>query len=157
MAVKLAFTPAPIDPKTELMKQLEAAPREHAEALLELFRTLQTAHDQGVLGLANGLIGGKDAIATEVAKGMNTTEGVSAIRNAIALAKIAGSIDPDLLQRITDGLAQSSAEATAEKEPPSLWQLFKRAISKDARRGMSFGVRLLVSLGRATAGEPTGH
>jgi len=150
MAIPLSFKPAPVDPRAELMKQLQAAPQEHAEALLVLFQTLQTAHDKGVLDLVHGLIGGKDIIATELAAGMKSTEGVNALRNAIALGRILSSLDPDLLQRLSEGFGKSAAEAAAEQEPPSLWQLFKRATSKDARRGMSFGVRLLTSLGRAT-------
>lgn len=153
MAVKLSFTPTPVDPRDELMKQLEAAPREHAEALLELFRTLQTAHDKGILGLANGLIGGKDVIATELARGMNTPEGVNAIRNAIALAKLAGSLDPALLDSLSQGMQQASRQATEEAEPPSLWQILKRAMGKDARRGMSFGVGMLEALGRTGASK----
>ncbi|MDE1154304.1 MAG: DUF1641 domain-containing protein [Acidobacteriaceae bacterium] len=150
MAVPISFKPAPVDPRLELMKQLEAAPKEHAEALLELFRTLQTAHDKGILGLAHGLIGGKDVIAAELGKGMKSEEGIAGIRNAIAMARILGSLDPDVLQKIADGFGETVAAASAEKEPPGMWEIFKRATSKDARRGMSFGLRMLSALGRAT-------
>ncbi|MFC6645774.1 DUF1641 domain-containing protein [Granulicella cerasi] len=153
MAVPIAFKPAPIDPREELMKQLEAAPREHAEALLELLQVLQVAHDNGTLGLVHGVIGGRDAIATEVAKGVKKPESIAAIRNAIALAKIAGMLDPDLLQRITENMQQASDEAAAEPEPPSLWQIFRRATSRDARRGMGLGVRMLAAFGKATSAQ----
>jgi uncharacterized protein YjgD (DUF1641 family) len=96
MAHPIVFKPKPVDPQLELMKRVEAAPREHAEALLVAWDTLQTAHDQGLLDLAQGLMGGKDKIASTLAEGVKTPEAIAAIRNGIALAKVLGALDPDL-------------------------------------------------------------
>jgi uncharacterized protein YjgD (DUF1641 family) len=163
VAHPITFKPAPVDPHQELMKRVDAAPREHAEALLVAWDLLQTAHDQGILDLAQGLIGGKDVITGKLAEAANLPESIAAIRNGIALARVLGSLDPDMLHQLAKGLDEASKEQIAaekqaalhgekssEKKPPSLWRLLKTAVSADARRGLGFAMRLLVALGRAT-------
>jgi uncharacterized protein YjgD (DUF1641 family) len=150
MAHPITFKPQLIDPQQELMRRVEAAPKEHAEALLTAWEVLQTAHDKGVLDLAKGLIGGKDIITGKLAEAAAMPESVAAIRNAMAGARILGSIDPDMLQRLAQGMESASAEHKAETKPPSLWTLFRRSTSADARRGLSFMTLLLNALGKAT-------
>jgi uncharacterized protein YjgD (DUF1641 family) len=150
MAHAITFKPAAVDYHQELMKRLEAAPREHAEALLVLWDLLQTSHDKGILELAQGLVGGKDIIVDKLATSAGQPESVVAIRNAIALARILGSLDPDVLQRLAKGLDDASNAHRQEAKPPSLWQLAKRTMSEDGRRGISFATHLLAVLGRAT-------
>jgi uncharacterized protein YjgD (DUF1641 family) len=169
MAHPITFKPAPVDPKQELMRRVEAAPKEHAEALLGAWALLQTAHEQGILDLAQGLIGGKDIIAGKLAEAANMPESLSAIRNGIALARVLASLDPDMLQRLAKGLDDASREMLeqdkaaaehgakfkakkTEEKAPSLWQIMKMAISEDARRGLGFAMRLLLALGKATKG-----
>jgi uncharacterized protein YjgD (DUF1641 family) len=154
MAHPITFKPQAIDPQKELMRRVEAAPREHAEALLTAWEVLQTAHDKGVLDLAKGLIGGKDIITGKLADVAAMPESVAAIRNAMAGARILGSIDPDMLQRLAQGMEHASAEHKAETKPPSLWTLFRRSTSEDARRGLSFATLLLNALGKATKEPP---
>lgn len=149
MAHPITFKPEPVDFHKELMRRVDNAPREHAEALLVLWDLLQTSHDQGLLELAQGLMGGKDIIAGKLADAANLPESVSAIRNGIALARILGAVDPAMLQRLADGFGDASKRQKEEKDPPSMWALFKRATTADARRGLSFATNLLVSLGRA--------
>jgi len=149
MAHPITFKPQPVDYHKELMQRVDAAPREHAEALLVAWDLLQTSHDQGILELAQGMMGGKDIIAGKLAEAASVPESVNAMRNGIALARILGSIDPDMLQRLARGFDKTSKEHQEEKEPPSLWTLFRRSTSRDARRGLSFLTSLLVALGRA--------
>jgi uncharacterized protein YjgD (DUF1641 family) len=42
----------------------------------------------------------------------------------------------------------------AEKEPPTLWQLFKRVRTPEARRALSFMTRMLGAVGAATERKP---
>jgi uncharacterized protein YjgD (DUF1641 family) len=175
MAHPITFKPQPVDPKQELMRELDAAPREHAEALLVAYDLLQTAHDKGVLDLLQGLVGGRDVLAGKVGEAIAMPESIAALRNVIALGRILASIDPDLLHRLSKAMAESAApmqvrekENTTAKtalhatpgefrepphhsapEPPSLWQIFKRASSKDGRRGLALAVSLLTGAGRA--------
>jgi uncharacterized protein YjgD (DUF1641 family) len=150
MANPLKFTPKTADPSTELERRLTAAPREHAEALLVLMDVLQTAHDNGSLGLVQGLIGGRDIIAGKLAEYAKLPEGISGIRNLLALAKILTTIDPETLNCLANAMDTAVLEHKKEKKPPSLWQLAKRVGSEDSRRGLSLITTLLASFGRAT-------
>jgi uncharacterized protein YjgD (DUF1641 family) len=149
MANPIAFKVHVGDPHQELERRLAAAPREHAEALLVAWELLQTAHDKGVLDLAQGLIGGRDAIATELAAAGNKPESISAIRNVIALGKILAALDPATLDHLAKALDGAARQQEAEQKPPSLWQLFRRVASEDGRRGLSFLTTMLTGLGRS--------
>ena len=171
MAHPITFKPKPVDPQLELMKLVESAPREHAVALLALWDTLQTAHDKGILDLAKGLIGGKDIITGKLAEAANLPESVAAIRNGMAMARILGSLDPEMLQRMAKAMGGNPVQAEEqrqhkaeeegrgsheepekEEKPPSLWRIFRTATSADGRRGIGYTLGLLTALGRAQRG-----
>ena len=149
MAAPLTFTPNPVDHKKELQRRLEAAPVEHGEALLVLWDLLQTAHDQGILDLLDGMVSAKDTIAITIAKYAKTQEGIAAVRNLLTAAKILGSIDPDMLESVAKVIESATAEQKQETKPPSMFALAKRAASEDSRRGLSFVTLILAGLGRS--------
>jgi uncharacterized protein YjgD (DUF1641 family) len=155
MATPITFKPQPVDPHKELMRKVAEAPREHAEALLVAWDTLQTAHDQGILEIMKGLMSGRDTIATMVAEGVNKPEGITALRNGIAAVRMLGSLDPDMLHRLSKNLDDASKGHKQEEKPPSLWQLFRRLTAEDARRGISYATWMLAAIGRATKPDKT--
>lgn len=150
MAVPISFVPKAVDPKLELQRRLAAAPNEHAESLLVAYDLLEEAHKQGILDALHGAIGAKDTIVGLVANYSSEPMSVNAIRNLLILGKILGTIDPEPLSTISKEMAEAIGTHQREKEPPSLWQLFKRATSPDARRGLSFLTLMLGALGRST-------
>jgi|SRR5579864_5380008 len=151
MAAPLTFQPNPVDPQKELMRRVEEAPREHAEALLATWDLLQTAHDQGILDLAQGLIGGRDIIAAKLAEAANTPDGVNVLRNMIAFGRIVASIDPEMLYKVSRALDRNPPRVrSAEEKPPSLLSLFRQFRAEDTRRGLAYGLDLLSVLGAAT-------
>ncbi len=154
MAVPLAFKPAPIDVHQELMHRVEAAPREHAEALLGAWDLLQAAHDQGLLEILHGLMGGRDIIAEKLAVAAKSEEAVALVRNAMALSRIVAAFNPDVLQRMAqsiEGAPGSPLEPQHQAtEPPSLWQLFGKLREPDTRRGIGFALEMLNAFGRST-------
>jgi uncharacterized protein YjgD (DUF1641 family) len=172
MAHPITFVPQKHDPRKELMERVEAAPHEHAEALLMAWDLLQTAHDKGMLDLAKGLIGGKDIITGKLADAANTPEVIAGIRNGMAAARILASFDPDMLQRMAKSLDDAAEEKLkAENEAamhgsasvahrneergktPGLWSLLKMAFSKDVRSGLAYGLTIMAALGRAQTKE----
>lgn len=152
MAHPIAFVPPPVDPHVELMRKVEAAPREHAEALLVAWDLLQTAHDQGLLDLLQGLVGGRDVIAGKLAEAMVQPESINAIRNLIALGRIVAAIDPEVLHRLAKAMDEGMQAPHPDAEPPSLFRLVRQATSPAGKRGLSFAVQMLVALGTATEG-----
>jgi len=149
MANPLPFKPVFADPRTELQRRLSEAPTKHAEALLVAWDILGTAHNEGVLDALHGLIGAKDTIAGKLAEYAKTPEGIAALRNLLAAAKILSTVDPETLDRLSRSAITASQQHQAEQKPPSLWHMFKRTASEDGRRGLSFLTLLLVSVGRS--------
>jgi uncharacterized protein YjgD (DUF1641 family) len=148
MANPIEFKPRHVDPQVELQRRLEAAPIKHAEALLVLFDLIQTAHDQGLLDTAHGLVSAKDTIFGKLAEYAKLPEGVDGIRNLIGVARLLMTIDPEMLNSLTRAFASAASDHTAEERAPSLWQLAQRATSEDSRRGISFLTLVLGAMGR---------
>ena len=120
MANPIQFKPK-VDPRLELLKQLEAAPLESAEALLVGYDILKTAHANGTLDLLNGLIGGRDIIAGKLAEYAKLPGGIAAIRNLLAASKILMMLDPETLDNVTKALVTATGQHKAEVKAPSLW------------------------------------
>ena len=148
MANPIAFQVKKADPRVNLQKRLDAAPEEHAEALLVAWDLLQAMHDQGVLDTINGMVSAKDTIFATLARYGKTPEGVAAIRNAIALLRVLMTVDPEMLDSLTRAVASAGQEHRSEEKPPSLWQLAKRATGEDSRRGLSFMTLALANIGK---------
>jgi uncharacterized protein YjgD (DUF1641 family) len=142
MANPIAFKPAPFDPKDGLMRRLEAAPREHAEALLVAYDLLQEAHDQGILDALHGMVHAKDEIVGKLADAARVDESVAALRNLISAAKILGSLEPETLSCIAAAMSTKPKD-----EPLSLWGLFRKTTSVEGRRGLTMMVEMLTALG----------
>ena len=152
MAHPITFVQQPTDPHVELMRKVEAAPREHAEALLLAWDVLQTAHDQGILDLVHGLLGGRDVIAGKLAEAIVLPESINAIRNLIALGRIMAALDPDTLHRLAKAMDQGMQGPKPAGETPSMFRILRQATSPAGKRGLSFAVQMLVALGTATEG-----
>ena len=152
MAHPITFTSPPVDPHVELMRKVEAAPREHAEALLVAWDTLQTAHDQGLLDLLQGLMGGRDIIAGKLAEAIVLPESIAAIRNLIALGRIAAALDPEMLHRLAKAMDQGMQGPHPDGNTPSMFRILRQATSPAGKRGLSFAVQMLVAIGAATEG-----
>ena len=149
MANPLQFKPVRTDPRTELQRRLAEAPTKHAEALLVAWDILQSAHDEGILDILHGLVEAKDTIAGKLAEYAKTPEGIAALRNLLAAAKILAALDPETLDHLSKSIVTASQQQKVEEKPPSLWQLFKRTNSEDGRRGLSFVTLLLSSFGKS--------
>ena len=154
MANPLKFKPF-VDPKHELQRQLDAAPMEHAEALLVAYDILKTAHANGTLDLINGIVGGRDVIFGKLAEYAKLPGGIAAIRNLLNAAKILTELDPETLENFTRAISTAAVQHQAEQKPPSLWQLAKRATSADSRRGLSFMTLVLGAIGKSLGTKPT--
>jgi uncharacterized protein YjgD (DUF1641 family) len=124
-------------------KRLKDASLDHADAILSAYEVLQTLHESGALELLRGAAGARDALLEQLASVLSTPEAIQALRNLIVIGKELGRIDPNSIKAARE-------EEPAAAKPPSLWQLVRRASSKDGRRGIAIAVGLLDALGRGS-------
>lgn len=143
MAPPLQFTPKPLELRSAL--EVELAPAEHAEALINLYHLLREAQDHGWLDAARGAIAGADTAVTQVAKYANTPEGITMMRNLVSMAKILGAIDPEVLQ----GLSAAIADSRAARQRPSIWKVFRLALTPEVITGAAFALGIVAALGKA--------
>jgi uncharacterized protein YjgD (DUF1641 family) len=149
MAEPIAFKPKQADPRTELQLRLEAAPNEHAEALLVAYDLLEAAHRQGLLDALRGAVAAKDTITELIAQYSQEPVSVNLLRHVLAVGKMIGSLDPEPISKLSKEAAAAIETHRREEKPPSVWQLFKRIMQPDTRRGLSFLTLMLGALGRA--------
>jgi uncharacterized protein YjgD (DUF1641 family) len=149
MAVPIRFQPAQRDPREELHSRLEAAPAEHAEALLAAYDVLQGLHDRGILAALKGLLSASDFVLESVVGTAETPEAIRRIRNLILLSNKLDSIEPELLGHMIDSVPEGLARASAKRtEPPGLFSLVQKFSSKDSRRGLAVAAEILETFGR---------
>ena len=142
------------DPREELRSRLQAAPVEHAEALLAGYEVLQGLHDRGVLELLRGLLGSGDTVLQTAVDAARAPESVRAVRNVLILARTLGEIDPDLLNRFAMAIPEAMQQAKAQgKEPPGFLAILNKFRSKDLRRGLVAVNSLLDAWGRSFFSE----
>jgi uncharacterized protein YjgD (DUF1641 family) len=140
------------DPREELLKRIQDAPIAHADAVLSAYDLLQRLHDTGTLDVLRGALGAGDALVEHVVSLLTAPESVNALRNLILIGQVLGSMNPDILHAVVEGLPKVTAQ-TPGVEPPSLFALGRRATSPDARRGLAAAVSVMEVLGRGLAKE----
>jgi uncharacterized protein YjgD (DUF1641 family) len=138
----------PRDPREELRKRLDEAPLEHAEALLDSYKVLQQLHDHGLFELLRGALGASDKLIEATVDAAKSDESVRAIRNAIILGKILGSINPDVLQDVAVAVSETlECYKKPVIEPPGLFSLLSQFRHKELRRSIALVSKILETLG----------
>src|SRR5579871_4828961 len=129
MAQPIPLEIPPRNPRAELRSRLEAAPEEHAEAVLSAYEVLQELHDRGVLEIMRGALAASDDILEKVVDNVKTPEAIRAVRNLLFWRHILGSIEPEWFKGIFKAIPEGIAEATAEREKPmGLFSLLRRLL-----------------------------
>jgi uncharacterized protein YjgD (DUF1641 family) len=148
MAQPIPLKLPPRDPKQELLAKLENAPAEHAAALLDGYELLQQLHEHGVFTLVRGALGATDKLVEAASAGASSSESIRAMRNAIIMAKMLGSIDPEFLQGVSTAVGETFGDAKlVPAKPPSLFSLLIGFTGPDHRRGLALVERLFKKLG----------
>jgi uncharacterized protein YjgD (DUF1641 family) len=78
----------------------------------------------------------------------NTPEAITGIRNFMILTRIAGTLEPELLEALAEALPEGMAQAKMP-EPLGLWNLLKKLSSQDGRRALTALTGVLESLGKS--------
>jgi uncharacterized protein YjgD (DUF1641 family) len=145
MAKPIELMPKVPDAREELKRRVDAAPVEHADAVLSAYELLQELHESGVLTTLRGLVGAGDQVVRHAVGMATKPEAVNALRNLLIMGKVLGSIDPEILSRLTADLPASMQKP--DENPPSLFAIFRRMSSQASRRALVFGVTILESVG----------
>ena len=141
MAVAVDFREfRPVDARNDLIRRVEQAPVEHAEAILSAYELLQQLHEKGMLNLLTGVLSAGETVVNHVVGVISSKEMVNMLRMGLIFSNLLSSIDPDSL---------SSVIAQAGKEPPSLLGIGRQATSKEARRAIGVALGLLNVVGGA--------
>ena len=136
------FTPP--DTREELKRRIDAAPAEHADAILSAYRLLEEAHESGTLELLRGALAAQDSIINHVVGMVSQPEMVNGLRNLIVLGKVLGNINQTF-----ETVSPGDEKVKVRRAPPSLFGLLSRMNTPDARRGIEVATGLLAALGAA--------
>jgi uncharacterized protein YjgD (DUF1641 family) len=158
MAQPIPLHLAPRDPRHELNVRLQQAPSEHAEAVLAGYEVLQGLHDNGVLELLRGILGGSDKVLDQAVAVAGGAEAIRASRNLLLLVQMLAEIDPILLGDLTRSIPKALVQANAEENrPPGLFKLLSTFFNRDFRRGLAAFNDLLVEFGKNLSAKNTQH
>jgi uncharacterized protein YjgD (DUF1641 family) len=149
MSQPISLDLPPRDVRRELRKKLEDAPTEHAEALLDSYELIQQLHDSGVFQLLRGALGAGDKLVEAAVDAAKSDDSVRAIRNAIILAKMLSSINPDILQGVAVAVGETlGCTRKPVIEPPGLFSLLGQFRQRELRRSVALINRFLETLGK---------
>lgn len=147
MARAISLDGMPRNARDDLRRKLEQAPEQHAEALLECYELVQQLHDSGALRLLRGVLRSGDLILDTAVNAAKSDEGIRALRNAIILGKMLGSINPDVMEGFANAMSETLGCRKPVAEPPGLFKLLSEFREPELRRSMALINKFLESLG----------
>lgn len=136
--------------REELKRRVDAAPLEHAEAVLDAFELLQQLHDSGTLDVLRGVLGAGDQVVRHAVATAIKPESVNVLRNLIILSNLLGDVNPEKLASALAGIPAAVAQDPAKK-PPSLFAILRRFSSLESRRALNTAATVLESVGKGLA------
>ena len=147
MARAIGLEAMPRNARDDLQRKLEEAPDQHAEALLEIYELLQLLHDSGLLRLLRGALHSGDLLVDTAVNAAKSEEAIRGLRNAIILAKMLGSVNPDLLQGYANAVSETLRCQKPAAEPPGFFKLLSEFREPELRRSVALINKFLESLG----------
>lgn len=137
------------DRQAELRQRLADAPVEHAEAIVDFLELLEVLHREDVFSTLRGLVGAGDHIIAQVSQAAAQPESIRALRNLLALTKILGQIDPELIEAVGRSMPPQFRDRNARRHtpPPSIWRIIKTFWSPPVQRALFAGGLMLAGIG----------
>ena len=149
MAQPITLELSPRDPRAELQTRLQNAPLEHAEALLAAYQVLQGLHDQRVLEALQGALGSGDKLMDTATEALNAPSAIRGLGNLVTLARLFGSIEPELLEGFARSLPEAITATKAQQgSAPGFWGILMKFRNQNFRRGLVLVNSLLEAFGR---------
>lgn len=135
--------------EVELRHRLEQAPIEHAEAILEFIELLEELHRRNVLNTLRGAVGAGDNIISTLSNSAAQPETVRAMRNFIALTKLFGKIDPELIEAVQRAIPPELQDSRLRRgtRAPSILAIARTFWSPPVRRALMATGLVLAGIG----------
>lgn len=145
--IQLDFPPR--NAQAELAQRLAEAPAEHAAALLELLELIEVLHRRNVLSTLRGAVGAGDDLVSYVAHAAAQPESIRAMRNFLALSKLFGKLDPELIESIERSIPPHLQDRNERRmtSAPSLWKIGRLFVSAPVRRAFMATGFILAGIG----------
>lgn len=149
MAQPIPLTLPPRDLHRDANVQLQTVPTRHAEAIVAAYEVLQLMHDEGLLEVMRGTLGGGDAVIRQAVAVASDAATIRATRNAFVLLKALGEIEPALLNDLTTAVPKALDQANREEaKPPGVFKLLRSFFNADFRRGLGAFTNVVEIFGR---------
>jgi uncharacterized protein YjgD (DUF1641 family) len=123
---------------------------ENRDAILTSLDILKNLHDLGVLQAVQGLLEQRVDVATIALKQINQPAMHHTIKNAFNAFKFLGTVKPEQLQLILQGLSHGleySSENRQQHEQQSLWKMSKSMRDPNIKASLSTAMDFLQGMG----------
>ena len=138
---------------SEIMKAIG----ENRDAIVSSLDILKNFHDLGVLQAVQGLLEQPVDVATIALKQINQPAMHNTIKNAFNAFKFLGSVKPEQLQLVLQGLSQGleriSENSNQQHQQQSLWQMSKSLRDPDVKASLSTAIEFLQGMGEVFNNE----
>ncbi|HEX4068415.1 MAG TPA: hypothetical protein VHZ09_20515 [Acidobacteriaceae bacterium] len=145
------------DRRAELQQRLADAPAEHAEAILDFLDLIEALHQNNVLSTLRGAVGAGDDLIGHIAQFASQPDSVRAMRNFLALTKLFGQLDPDLIAAIQRSIPAQFTDRCHDTPAPSLWKIARTFWSPPVRRALMATGFVLAGIGYYMSRETPGQ
>jgi len=135
------------DRRAELQQRLADAPAEHAEAILDFLDLIEVLHQNNVLSTLRGAVGAGGDLIGHIAQFAAQPDSVRAMRNFLALTRLFGQLDPDLIAAIQRSIPAQFTDRCHDTPAPSLWKIARTFWSPPVRRALMATGFVLAGIG----------
>jgi len=129
---------------------------ENRDAIVTSLDILKNLQDLGVLQAVQGLLEQRVDVATIALKQINQPAMHNTIKNAFNAIKFLGTVKPEQLQLILQGLGQGlkrTSENNQQQEHQSLWKMSKSLRDPDVKASLSIALEFLQGMGEVFNNE----
>ena len=129
---------------------------ENRDAIVTSLDILKNLQDLGVLQAVQGLLEQRVDVATIALKQINQPAMHNTIKNAFNAIKFLGTVKPEQLQLILQGLGQGlerTSENKQQQEHQSLWKMSKSLRDPDVKASLSIALEFLQGMGEVFNNE----
>ena len=143
--------PSELEERTEAIKKLVNMTADNHEAFMTIVEVVEELHESGILDMAKGLLRTREKVGVIAVEQLNQPSMHRVIQNGTNAFKFFGSIDPQQLQNMLNGVTrglQKSADDMTKEEKLGLWGMAKKMRDPDVNASMTTLMGFLQGMGQ---------